>query len=196
MISDIMMLCVTGLPGSGKSTVAKLLKKKGFALIEMGDIVREMMKQKKIAITPESIRKYAVSIRRKYGKEVIAKQAIAKIKSIKQGTNIAIVGMRSVQELKTFKRKVKDLKVIAVVAPTKARYERLVRRGYANDPKAFAQFEERERQERLGYAKGAKKGEGVLGLIDHADYLICNTENFVRLSKDINILTAKLKQVK
>lgn len=190
-----MIVCVTGLPGSGKSTVAKLLKKKGFELVEMGDTVREKMKEKKIAITPESIRKYSVSIRRKFGKEVVAKYAIQKIAKIKEGKNIAIIGIRSVQELKIFKRRMHDIKVIAVVAPTKARYARLVRRGYANDPKAFKQFEDREKEERLGYAKGAKKGEGVLGLVEHADYLICNTENFMRLSKDINILTFKLRQL-
>ncbi|MDE1845840.1 MAG: AAA family ATPase [Candidatus Micrarchaeota archaeon] len=190
-----MIVCVAGLPGSGKTTVAKLLKKRGFELVEMGDLVREKMKEKKIAITPESIKKYAISIRTKYGKGIVAKYAMLKIKEISQKKNVAIIGIRSMQEFAAFKKKFKGIRIIAVVAPTKQRYERLVKRSWANDPKNFAKFEERERQERAGYAKHGKKTEGVLSLVDNADYLICNTENFVRLSKDMNILTAKLRHL-
>lgn len=190
-----MIVCVTGLPGSGKTTVAKLLKKKGFELIEMGDLVREKMKEKKIAINPDSIKKYAIMVRRKYGKGIVAKYAMLKVKQISEKKNVAIIGIRSMQELAVFKRKFKGIMIIAVVAPTKQRYERLVKRSWANDPKNFAKFEEREKQERMGYAKSGKNSEGVLGLVDNADYLICNTENFVRLSKDINILTAKLRRI-
>jgi len=34
-------VCLTGMPGAGKSTVAAVLKEKGFSVIIMGDIVRK-----------------------------------------------------------------------------------------------------------------------------------------------------------
>ena len=36
-----LIVCLTGMPGAGKSTVAIVLKEKGFSVIIMGDIVRE-----------------------------------------------------------------------------------------------------------------------------------------------------------
>ena len=36
-----LIVCLTGMPGAGKSTVADSLKKKGFLVITIGDIVRE-----------------------------------------------------------------------------------------------------------------------------------------------------------
>jgi dephospho-CoA kinase len=39
-----LIVCLTGMPGAGKSSVASFLKEKGFAVVTMGDAVREEAK--------------------------------------------------------------------------------------------------------------------------------------------------------
>ncbi|MDE1825136.1 MAG: AAA family ATPase [Candidatus Micrarchaeota archaeon] len=192
-----MIICVTGLPGSGKSTVAKLLRKRGFQQVEMRDAVIGRMKQKGMKITPDTVKKYAISVRKKYGKNIVAKYTMQNIVKMHRSKGIAIIGIRSIQEMEFFRKRFEgSIYMVAVVAPVKLRYERLVERGWPNDPHSFAKFEEREKQEMIGYAKNGKKSEGVIGLIDTADYLVCNTETFMKLSKDMNRLLAKIRAIK
>jgi len=42
-----LIVCLTGMPGAGKSTIADGLKSKGFDAINMGDAVRTEAKKKK-----------------------------------------------------------------------------------------------------------------------------------------------------
>ena len=49
-ISKRLIVCLTGMPGAGKSTVANMLKEKKFHVIIMGDIIREKAIEKKIEL--------------------------------------------------------------------------------------------------------------------------------------------------
>ena len=162
----------------------------------MRDAVIERMKQKKMKITPDTVKKYAISVRKKYGKNIVAKYTMQNVAKMHEKKNIAVIGIRSIQEMEFFRKHFAgSIYMVAVVAPVKLRYARLVERGWPNDPHSFAKFDEREQQEMIGYTKNGKKSEGVIGLIDTADYLVCNTETFVKLSKDMNRLLAKIRSV-
>ena len=45
------------MPGAGKSTVAAVLKEKGFSVIIMGDIVREEAVRRNMELTDTNLRK-------------------------------------------------------------------------------------------------------------------------------------------
>ena len=49
-----LIICLTGMPGAGKSTVANSLKEKGFLVITMGDIVREEARQRNLEMTDDN----------------------------------------------------------------------------------------------------------------------------------------------
>ncbi|MDE1856138.1 MAG: AAA family ATPase [Candidatus Micrarchaeota archaeon] len=187
-----MILCVTGLPGSGKTTVARILKRKGYRLVEMRDGVVDAMAKKHIAITPDSIREYSIKIRRKYGKQIVARYAMRTIRKLPKKSKIAIVGIRSVQEMQYIKKNLHAIRVIGVIAPRMMRYKRLADRGSNRDTRDFKKFEERERQELLGYSGNGKKLEGVGALVDHADFIISNADSYPKLVKDVNWLLAKM----
>jgi len=40
-----LIVCLTGMPGAGKSSVASFLKEKGFTVVTMGDVIREEAKR-------------------------------------------------------------------------------------------------------------------------------------------------------
>ena len=67
-----MIVCITGMPGSGKSVAADIMKKRGFKVLEMGNVVREMMRKKGIKITNKSIREFALRLREEGGRTAVA----------------------------------------------------------------------------------------------------------------------------
>ena len=88
------------MPGSGKSIAAEAIEKMGFKKIEMGDIVRDKLKRKNIEVTNQSLREFALQIRKQYGKDIVAKWTTKYIGS-RRG-NLLIVGIRNSEELDYF----------------------------------------------------------------------------------------------
>ncbi|MGI0141237.1 MAG: AAA family ATPase [Candidatus Micrarchaeales archaeon] len=194
-----MIVCVIGLPGSGKSTVAKILKRKGFHLIEMGDQVREKMRQEKMKPLGDNIRKYSIKMRSRFGRDIVARMAAKKIAPyVKNNKNVAIVGVRDLYEVKYFKKTLKKFYIIGIVSPLQTRFERLHDRGRVDDPTSMSKFSEREKLERRGYGVSTKKGAGagIDRLFGMTDYIVFNTDTPVMLARNVNILVSKLRQVR
>ena len=169
-----MIVCITGLPAAGKSSVGKILKEKGFRVYELGDIVREMMSKQGIALTPESDRKFTVMIRKRYGSLVTVKYLVKKV-NLRKKANIAIIGVRSKPELDYIKRQAKVV-TIAVLAPSRLRFERMRRRKRPDAQRTYSEFLKRDRKE---------VGFGVWGAINSADYVIAGTGAIPQLRKEV-----------
>lgn len=191
-----MIIVITGLPGSGKGEVAKILKRKGYKIVEMGDQVRERMKKDGIESSGDNIRKFSIKMRKKYGKDIVARMAVRKIAQYaKSGKNIAIVGVRDVPEIKYLRKALKKLYIVGIVAPIGIRFTRLRGRGRTDDPRSLRKFSERERMEKKGYGVGNKgKATGIERVFGMIDYLLCNTDTQVMLARNVNILISKIKQ--
>ncbi|MFP3215024.1 MAG: AAA family ATPase [Candidatus Micrarchaeota archaeon] len=168
---------ITGMPGSGKSLAAQYLIRKGFEKVEMGDIIREEMKKKKMRITNKSIREFSLLLRKKFGNDVVARLTLRELR--KKKGNIVIVGLRGVGEIRYFRKRMKQFYVIALVAPKSLRYKRLRARGRDDDPKNIKEFEFREAKE---------KRYGIEGAIRNADFIISNTSSVKQLKRDLDSL--------
>jgi dephospho-CoA kinase len=183
-----MILGIVGMPGSGKTEIASLFKKKSFKILEMGEIVRAMMKKKGLEINNVSLRKFASEIRKKYGKKFVAEETVKKIKKIsKSNKNIIIVGIRSPDEIVFFKKNFNKIIIIAVSAPKKIRFERMVSRNRIDDPESIKDFEYRERKE-IGY--------GVEKALKNADYIIANTGTRKDLKIGIEDIIENVRKLK
>jgi dephospho-CoA kinase len=188
-----LIIAVVGLPGSGKSTASQILKKHGFRIIEMGDMVRAQMKKHKVVINHLNLRNWSHDARVKHGKDIVAKWAHAIIK--KSRGDIAIMGMRSTYELHYFKKHLKHFELIAITAPAKLRFGRLHKRAKPEDPKTFKEFLWLEKREQQGFMKsksGAKTG--ILHLIKDADYIISNTGSPAKQDKDMMVVICDIKK--
>ncbi|MGC8662687.1 MAG: AAA family ATPase [Candidatus Micrarchaeia archaeon] len=176
-----MIICITGMPGSGKSLAANYLIEKGFEAVEMGDFVREKMKTEGIEITNKNIRDYALYLRKKFGKEIVAKLTINRIKG--KNKNIVIVGVRSRIEIDYFKKNLGNFYVIALTAPKRLRYKRLKERGRTDDIYTIDEFNYREEKE---------KKYGMMSAIKSADFVISNTASQKELKKSIDAVIASI----
>ncbi|MGC8568247.1 MAG: AAA family ATPase [Candidatus Micrarchaeia archaeon] len=171
-----MILCITGMPNSGKSTAASILSKKGFKIVEMRSFIEKEMKKEHIKVDPLSIRDFSTKIRERMGQDAVAQLAIKHIKAMKG--NIIISGIRSVYEINYFKSKIKnDFYVIAITAPARIRYKRAIAVEKPDATKTYSEFIKRDKIE---------KSWGLADAIDNADFIISNTSTQKALESSLS----------
>lgn len=160
------LLCITGMPGSGKSEAVKFFAEKGAPVVNMGDAVREEAAKRKLEIAPETLGKLSVELRKKFGGEEIARRCLKKIDAHLNKPLVIIDGLRSFEEARFFRQRYgEDFYILAVHASPKVRFERLRGRKRGDDPKSQEEFEARDARE-LGYGLG-----NVIAL---TDFLVLN----------------------
>jgi dephospho-CoA kinase len=169
------------MPGSGKGVFQKILQKMGYPVVIMGDEIREEAKRNNLNPTPENLGKIMIHLRESEGSAAIAKRCIPKLKKKKEKI-IGIDGIRSLYEVKEFKKHFPQLAIVAIHASPQTRYERLSRRKRSDDPKNWKTFVQRDQRElRVGMGD----------VIATADYMIVNEGSLVQLKKKIHQVLKK-----
>jgi dephospho-CoA kinase len=145
-----LIVCLTGMPGSGKSTVAESLKKKGFDLITMGDVVRDEAKRKNIQPTDINLGNLMLELRREIGPGAIAHLILNEIERRKirsdAAQNIVIDGIRSVPEVEIM-RTIGQVKLLAIHASAHTRFDHLKKRDRGDAPLNENDFRIRDKRE-------------------------------------------------
>jgi len=177
-----MILCIVGLPGSGKTQVARYLKKKRFFRISLGDFIRKELSDKKLKRTKKIDSLISLFFHR-VGKDVLlAKQSVDFLKKTKY-KNAIIDGCRDMREVNYIKKHMNDVYLVAVTCPTKLRYARQKGRKRF---KTLTNEYLRERDEReISY--------GVKKLISKADYTIDNRGTMQQFEQKIDTLIKKIE---
>ncbi len=157
------MVCVAGMPGSGKSVVGRAAREMGFEVVVMGDVVREEVRRLGLEPTPSNMNRVARMLRERYGSAAVALRVAEKIRGMR-ASRVVVDGVRSLDEVRVF-RGLGRVVVVAVHASPRTRFERLRRRGRPGDPSSWEEFVARDMVE-LGFGLG-----NVIAL---ADYMIVN----------------------
>ena len=160
-----LIVCLTGMPGAGKSTIADGLKPKGYDVINMGNAVREEARKKNIEPTRTNLGKLMLDLRAKNGTGAVAELIKPQIESSNADV-ILIDGIRSNDEINVL-RKFGDVKLLAIHASTDTRFDFLQKRGRSDDPQTKEHFEERDNRE---------LGVGISNPIALSDEAISNTD--------------------
>jgi len=170
------LLLITGMPGSGKTTVAKIIGEQGFPVVSMGDAVREEADARGIGGNILEMSRFMVELRKELGEEAVARLVDKKIEKV-DSNFIVVDGARSLREVEYFRSK-KDYKVtiVGVLSPLRLRYSRLSGRNRPDDPKMLKELEERDRVE-LSVGLGE-----VLAL---SDIYIINEEDLKELRENV-----------
>jgi dephospho-CoA kinase len=161
------LIIIVGLPGSGKSFVADVIKKKFKAeAFHSGDIIREEIKRRGWKYTPETDALVAHWFHIGGREKLLIKRVWNKIKKSKKKL-IVIEGLRSSKQLKYLKCYYKRKSVIIFIkASFKVRVKRELKRGRFGKQETISYLISREKLE---------KTHGILGLIKKANYTIDNT---------------------
>ncbi len=174
------IIAFAGMPFSGKSEAVKIAKEQNIPVIRMGDMVWEETKKQGLELNDKNVGTIANNMRKEHGMDVWAKKTIDKIKKIKNTNILVIDGVRNLQEVETFKRKLgDDFLLVAIQVSDELRYKRAMNRGREDDSKDLTKIKERDNRE-IGW--------GLNTVIASADIIISN-------EGELEELHNKIKQV-
>mgnify|MGYP001613980991 CR=1 FL=1 len=168
-----MLIGLTGRIAAGKGVVKEFLEKKGFEYYTFSDVVREEAGKLGIEITRKNLQDLGNDYRIKFGAGIWAKKIIKKLDLF---YNYVIDGIRNPAEINELKnielKKISKFYLIALDAPQKIRYQRVIQRNKLSDPKTWEGFLEIDERD---FGKDEPEyGQQVEKCMKMADYFISN----------------------
>jgi dephospho-CoA kinase len=123
MIRKVVVLA--GLARSGKDTIADYLcKSYGFTKFVMSSAIEDEMKGRGLETDKKSTSEFGDTLRKEHGMDAVAKLIIKKVEKSPQAKDIVIVGPRSPEEIRLFRRYFPELLIVKVEGSREARYTR------------------------------------------------------------------------
>jgi dephospho-CoA kinase len=143
-----LIVCITGMPGAGKSSVASFLKEKGFAVVTMGDVIREEAKRQGLEPTDVNLGKMMLKLRQDLGPGAVGHIVLQKLArdGSSSSSKVVIDGIRSIAEVEVLKN-VGHVRLLAIHASQDTRFKRLKKRGRADAPSDGNEFAVRDERE-------------------------------------------------
>lgn len=166
-------IAFTGMPGAGKTEAVKVAKEMGIKIISMGDEVRNEVAKRKLEPNDKNLGKIADEMRKIYGKDIWARRCLEKIG---KEDIVVIDGIRNIEEVETFRNKIKDFILVAIHASPSTRYKRMMERKREDDSKDTKILKEREKRE-LEW--------GIGNVIAMADIVVINEGDLEEFRKKI-----------
>ena len=171
------IVCVTGMPGSGKSVLSDYFTDKGYKFVRFGQITLDEVKRKDLKLNEKNERKVREDIRKKHGMAAHAILNYPKFCKLLKKSHVIADGLYSWAEYKYLKSKFgEQMIVVAVYAPPKMRHIRISLRKMPKEDidlrnRPFTIKEAKKRD----YAEIEKLDKG--GTIAMSDYTLVNTKS-------------------
>lgn len=163
------IIAFTGMPFSGKSEAVKIAKERGIPVVRMGDMIWEETKKQGLELNDQNVGMIANNMRKIYGMDIWAKKTIKKINSMKKTDLLVIDGVRNIEEVEIFEKKLgKDFVLIAIEVSDKTRHKRALMRNRKDDSMDPDLVNHRDRRE-LSWGLG--------NVIASADSVVTNEGN-------------------
>ncbi|MBI2183777.1 MAG: AAA family ATPase [Thaumarchaeota archaeon] len=159
-----MIVCITGMPGAGKSTACEAVQSLGFVRVNMGDVVREETTRRNLPANDVNVGALMLELRKTAGTRAIADLCVSKIRK-SDDSRIVIDGVRSMDEVEVF-RSEGQVFLLAIHASPARRYGYLRSRGRQDAPLSWSEFCARDMRE---------LSVGIGGSIALADEVVSNS---------------------
>ena len=181
------VVSIVGMPGAGKSEVARLFRENGFTRIRFGDVTDEEVSKRGLELNEQNERYIRELLRREQGMAAYAKLNLPRIDSALEGADVVIDGLYSWEEytlLQDYYRE--SLYLVAIWASPGTRYARLT--GRRDRPLTLEEAVNRDRAEIENINKG--------GPIAMADFTIINESSLDDLRKEAKRIISRLRDEK
>lgn len=178
------IIAFTGMPFSGKSEAVKITEKMNLPIIRMGDIVWDEVKKRNLELTDKNVGFIANEMRLIKGKDIWAIKTIEKIKIRDKSDIIIIDGVRSLEEINCFKKKLgDDFILIAIKSYDFLRYKRGLNRKREDDCCNTEKIIERDKRE---------KNWGIESVIYSANFVVDNNGTLDSFHDEIESIIKKI----
>ncbi len=162
MASGKLVVGVAGMAGSGKSVVINVAVRKGYAVVTMGDEVRNETKRRGLDQTPENLGIVMLELRATEGDATIARRCTPRIENADRD-KVIVDGVRSLAEVEEFNARFPNFALIAVYSSPETRFKRLYRRKRSDDPHNWQVFRDRDLRElRVGLGSAMAMAEDLM----------------------------------
>lgn len=170
----LQVIGIVGLPGSGKSEVAKALAKFDAPSVRMGEVVWGELRRRGQNITEAKVGELSNEFRKNEGMGAIAKRCIPIIESYGKGKKAIVVdGIRGIAEIEEFRKSFgKNFHTIGIWSSQETRYRRIAARKRADDTITWESFREKDQRE-LNWGLG--------DAIAMSDFMILNEDKVENL---------------
>ena len=173
------VVALVGMPGSGKSEVARVFASSGYVAVRFGDVTDGEVKKRGLELNEQNERTVREELRASHGMAAYAILNLPRIESALKSSDVVLDGLYSWEEYKYLIDKLgKKLEIITVWAPPRLRYARLQQR------KVRPLSSEQARARDFAEIENVNKG----GPIAMADYTINNDstlESLIGQTKNI-----------
>ncbi|MGA2367804.1 MAG: AAA family ATPase [Dehalococcoidia bacterium] len=171
------LVALVGMPGSGKSEVARVFESSGYKRIRFGDITDEEVGKRGLELNERNERSVREDLRKKYGMPAYAVLSLPKIEAALKTSDVVVDGLYSWEECKYLKDKIRgNLNLVAVWSPPALRYRRL------QDRKVRPLTEKQAKARDFAEIENVNKG----GPIAMADYTLRNDSTLQELIDQAN----------
>jgi len=164
-----MIIGVCGRVSAGKETLTEFLRKKGFIYFETSKLINEELVKRGLEVTRKNQQDLADSLRKEEGVGVLMKMLLDKTE---QGKDYILDSLRNAGEATFLRENTQDFILIGVDASQKIRFERILSRGKASDPKTWEEFLKMD--ERDNFDVNDPMGQQTGRLIEMSDFVVMN----------------------
>ena len=177
------IVAIVGMPGAGKSEVARVFERQGFTRIRFGDVTDREIRQRGLDLNETNERSVRELLRQEFGMSAYAKLNLPAVDAALQRGNVVIDGLYSWEEYGFLKEHYGDaFQAVAVWASPATRYGRLAKR----KERPLTQDEAAGRD--MAEIENINKG----GPIAMADFTILNESSLANLRMDTEVVIERL----
>lgn len=187
MLRCKMIIGVAGRIAAGKETLTSFLRKQEFIYLETSKMITDELIRRGLEPSRWNQQNLADSWRKQYGMGALMKMLLEKTEP---GKNYIFDSLRNAGEAEFLRKNVKDFVLIGVDADQKTRFERVLKRNKASDPKIWEEFLKVDNRD--FFDEKDPMGQQVGKLLEIADFKINNT-NLDNSMKEIEAIWEKIK---
>jgi dephospho-CoA kinase len=178
------VVAVVGMPGAGKSEVARVFEETSFSRVRFGDITDDELKKRGLELTEANERCVRELLREEYGMAAYARLNLNRIDSALKHADVVIDGLYSWEEYLFLKEYYSgNFRVVAVCSSPETRYTRLSQR--LNRRLTVEEAANRDRAEIENVNKG--------GPIAMADFTVINESSLEDLRSEVKKVISNLE---
>jgi dephospho-CoA kinase len=168
-----MIIGFTGRIAAGKESVKHFLVDKGFTYVETSQVLKEELSRRGMEITRTNMQDLGDELRAKDGHGALMKLVLEKINYVNnRDKHFILDSLRNAGEADFLREHADEFILIAVDAPQRLRFERILSRGKTHDPKTWEEFLVIDNRDY--FDESNPFGQQVRDCMERADFLIVN----------------------
>lgn len=171
------IIALVGMPGAGKSEVARIMKEKGFHLVRLGDVTFRELRERGLERNRDNEEMITKELRYQYGPEVYVEKSLHEIEKYE---NVVVDGIRNIDEFMLLRKKYgHNAVLVSVEASDEIRHERLLNRGERSQDKELSMRRDKHEEE-IGVRRSMGNAQYKLNNEKSKEELILDVEKLIK----------------